>query len=87
VILPNPGNARWTARRKRAVLLALDLGEISEEEICRRYDMHPDELSAWRRGKVYALRANRRRRLDRISEGPSPPPPPDGPPTRSRGGS
>jgi hypothetical protein len=61
VVLPAPGNARWTAGRKRAVLLALDLGVISEEEVCRRYAMHPDELSAWRRGKVYVLPAKRRR--------------------------
>jgi len=89
VILPAPGKIRWTAERKRAVLFALDLGEISPEEICRRYDMHPDELSAWRGGKVYALRANRRRRFDRISEGPSPTSfssSPGTPPTRSRGG-
>ena len=88
-VLPTLGNGRWTAGRKRAVLLALDLGEISEEEVCRRYAMHPDELSAWRRGKVYALRANCRRYADRISEGPSPTPlpsPPDTPQPRSRAG-
>ena len=62
VVLPAPGAVRWSARRKRAVLLALDLGEISEEEVRRRYAMHPDELSAWRRGEVYLLPANRRRR-------------------------
>jgi hypothetical protein len=62
VVLPAPGTVRWSARRKRAVLMALDLGEISEEEVCRRYAMHPDELSAWRRGEVYMLPANRRRR-------------------------
>jgi hypothetical protein len=62
VVLPSPGNVRWTASRKLAVLLAIDLGEISEEEVCRRYAMHPDELSAWRRGAVYALRADRRTR-------------------------
>jgi hypothetical protein len=60
VILPNSGTARWTAGRKRAVLLALDLDEISEEEVCRRYAIHPDELAAWRRGAVYVLPANRR---------------------------
>jgi hypothetical protein len=43
VFLPAPGNVRWTASRKRAVLLALDLRVISEEEVC---PMHPDELSA-----------------------------------------
>ena len=62
MVLPAARTVRWTARRKRAVLMALDLGEISEEEVCRRYAMHPDELSAWRRGEVYILPANRRRR-------------------------
>ena len=62
VVLPAPGAVRWSARRKRAVLLALDLGEISEEEVCRRYAMHADELAAWRRGEVYMLPANRRKR-------------------------
>jgi hypothetical protein len=61
VSLPAPGNARWTASRKRAVLLALDLRVISEEEVCRHYAMHPDELSAWRQGRVYVLPAKRRR--------------------------
>jgi len=73
-VLPALGDGRWTASRKLAVPLALDLGEISEEEVCRRYAMHPDELSAWRRGKVYTLRANRRRYADRIFEGPPPTP-------------
>jgi hypothetical protein len=41
--------------------LALDLGEITENEVCQRYAMHPDELSAWRRGAVYVLPAHRRK--------------------------
>jgi hypothetical protein len=65
VILPAPGKIWWTAGRKHAVLLALDLGEISEDEVCRHYAMHPDELSSWRRGAVYVLPANRRRRSGR----------------------
>jgi hypothetical protein len=62
VELPSRGNVRWTASRKLAVLLAMDLGEISEEDVCRRYAMHPDELSSWRRGAIYVLPADRRRR-------------------------
>jgi len=61
VVLPAAGNARRTAGRKRAGLLALDLRVISEEEVCRRYAMHPDELLAWRRGSFYVLPAKRRR--------------------------
>jgi hypothetical protein len=62
MVLPVAGEVRWTASRKRSGLIALDLGEISEEEVCRRYAMHPGELSAWRRGDVYTLPANRRKR-------------------------
>jgi hypothetical protein len=62
MVLPAAGNVGWTASRKRAVLIALDLGEITEEEVCRRYAMHPGELSAWRRGEVYRLPADRRKR-------------------------
>jgi hypothetical protein len=69
VVLPARSNVRWTARRKRAVLLALDLGEIGQEEIYRRYAIHPDELSAWRRGEVFTLPAKLRRRPDRVSDG------------------
>lgn len=31
------GNVRWTPERKAEVLLVLDLGEISEDEVCRRH--------------------------------------------------
>ena len=66
LLLPAPGKIRWTAGRKHAVLLALDLGEISEDEVCQGYAMHPDELAAWRRGAVYVLPADRRRRAERV---------------------
>jgi hypothetical protein len=62
IVLPAAGNVRWTASRKRAVLIALDLGEITEEDVCRRYAMHRDELLAWRRGQVHMLPADRRKR-------------------------
>jgi hypothetical protein len=50
VVPSGVANIRWTPERKVAVLLALDLGEISEDEVRPRYAMHPDELSAWRGG-------------------------------------
>jgi transposase-like protein len=42
-------NARWTARRKMAVLRAAAAGEISAEEIAHRYAISPEELDAWSR--------------------------------------
>jgi transposase-like protein len=41
------GNVRWTARRKMAVLRAVTAGEISAEEIARRYAISPEELDTW----------------------------------------
>lgn len=43
------GNVRWTARRKMAVLRAVTAGEISAEEIARRYAISPEELDTWSR--------------------------------------
>jgi transposase-like protein len=42
-------NMRWTARRKMAVLRAVTAGEISAEEIARRYAISPEELDTWSR--------------------------------------
>jgi transposase-like protein len=41
------GNVRWTVRRKMAVLRAVTAGEISAEEIARRYAISPEELDTW----------------------------------------
>ena len=43
------GNVRWTASRKMAVLRAVRSGEISAEEIARRYAITPEELDTWSR--------------------------------------
>jgi transposase-like protein len=42
-------NVRWTARRKTAVLRAAAAGQITAEEIARRYAISPEELDTWSR--------------------------------------
>ena len=60
--LPTPGD-RWTPRRKRAVIEALDAGQISMADVCERYTMTPEELNAWvkmfLRHGLYGLRGTR----------------------------
>jgi hypothetical protein len=45
--LPDDNTVRWTARRKMAVLRAAAAGQISAEEIARRYAISPEELDTW----------------------------------------
>jgi hypothetical protein len=47
--LPDANTVRWTVRRKMAVLRAAAAGEISAEEIARRYAISPEELDTWSR--------------------------------------
>lgn len=47
--LPPADTARWVASRKIAVVIAVENGVISEDEVCRRYDLSPEELDLWRR--------------------------------------
>ncbi len=42
--LPDDNTVRWTARRKLAVLRAAAAGQITAEEIARRYAISPEEL-------------------------------------------
>lgn len=54
---------RWIPRRKAMVVTALNEGEITFEEACRRYGLSPDELAGWissfERYGVPGLRATR----------------------------
>lgn len=45
-LLPVP-DERWIPRRKAMVVIALREGAMTTEEICRRYDLSPDELAGW----------------------------------------
>lgn len=60
--LPPPGT-RWTARRKAAVLAAIENAVMTREEACDRYALSLEELAAWERlaGRVgvKGLRATR----------------------------
>jgi len=47
--LPDVNTVRWTARRKMAVLRAAAAGQITAEEIARRYAISPEELDTWSR--------------------------------------
>jgi transposase-like protein len=45
--LPPENIRRWTVRRKAAVVNAVNAGEVTREEICRRYQISVEELLAW----------------------------------------
>jgi hypothetical protein len=47
--LPPPDTKRWVARRKAVVVNAVRSGMISLEEVCRRYELSPEEFLAWQR--------------------------------------
>ncbi len=47
VPLPPRDTRRWVKSRKLAVIRAIELGEISTEEACRRYDLSPEEIDSW----------------------------------------
>lgn len=46
--LPPPDTKRWVARRKAAVVAAVNGGLISVEEACERYSLSVEELESWR---------------------------------------
>jgi len=47
--LPPASTKRWGARRKAAVVAAVQCGRITLEEACRRYELSEEEFSSWRR--------------------------------------
>ncbi|OND74329.1 transposase [Burkholderia pseudomallei] len=53
---------RWTARRKRALVLDIIQGKTTVAEASRAYDLSPSEIENWvddgKRGMENALRAN-----------------------------
>lgn len=58
--LPSPQTRRWVARRKAAVVAAVNGGLITEEEARSTWDLSQEELDGWRaavaRHGVNALR-------------------------------
>ncbi|CAK7075178.1 MAG: IS3 family transposase ISKpn40 [Kerstersia gyiorum] len=53
---------RWTAKRKRALVLDIIQGKTTVSEASRQYDLSPSEVEQWvddaKRGMENALRAN-----------------------------
>ena len=47
--LPPPDTKRWVTRRKAMIVNAVRAGEISLEEVCRRYKLSVEEFLAWQR--------------------------------------
>lgn len=45
--LPPAGTKRWIARRKAAVVVAVQHGLITREEVRRRYELSEEEFSSW----------------------------------------
>ncbi len=46
--LPPPNTSRWVARRKAAVVTAVEAGLIDDEEACKMYGLSMEELDSWR---------------------------------------
>ena len=46
--LPDPDTKRWVARRKAAVVAAVDGGMLTLEEACDLYGLSEEELGQWR---------------------------------------
>jgi transposase-like protein len=62
--LPPINIRRWTIRRKAAVVTAVAAGEITREEICRRYQISEEEFLSWQRAyEGYGLPGLRSTRL------------------------
>ena len=47
--LPLSHDRRWTPLRKARIVVAVQGGLISADEVCRRYDLSMDELEIWQR--------------------------------------
>jgi transposase-like protein len=47
--LPPANTRRWVVRRKVAVVAAVQSGEITLEEACRRYELTEEEFRSWQR--------------------------------------
>ena len=45
--LPPPGTKRWTAKRKAALVAAVEAGQLSMEEACSRYSLSIEEFLSW----------------------------------------
>ena len=62
--VPPATTTRWNPKRKAQVVRAIEAGELSHDEACRRYRMTLEELLGWQRALCESgepgLRATRR---------------------------
>jgi transposase-like protein len=47
--LPPKDTKRWVARRKAVIVNAVRSGDVTLEEVCRRYELSEEEFLAWQR--------------------------------------
>jgi hypothetical protein len=52
--LPPPDTKRWVARRKAAILVAINTGVLSRAQACARYHISEIELRLWERAVYFA---------------------------------
>ena len=73
--LPPANTRRWVARRKAAVVAAVQSGEITFEEACRRYQLSEEELRSWQRAyERHGLAGLRATRVQQYRPPPAPRP-------------
>lgn len=75
--LPPQDTQRWVARRKAAVLAAINAGVLTRAQACARYQISEIELRLWERAVHFAgvpgLRVTRVQVYKPIFEGNEPP--------------
>lgn len=47
--LPAPNTRRWVISRKAAVVSAVAIGLITQEEACERYALSTEEFQSWKK--------------------------------------
>ncbi|MSP49103.1 MAG: DUF1153 domain-containing protein [Alphaproteobacteria bacterium] len=62
--LPPADTRRWVARRKAQVVAAVNVGVLTLEDACRRYDLSVEEFQAWEQALTkHGLRGLRTTRI------------------------
>ena len=73
--LPPANTRRWVVRRKAAVVAAVQSGEITLEEACRRYELTEEEFRSWQRDyERHGLAGLRATRVQQYRPAPTPRP-------------
>ena len=62
--LPPPNTRRWVARRKAAVVIAVQRGVITIEQACQAYQLTEEEFLSWKHAfETYGLAGLRTTRI------------------------